>query len=86
MGDGDFCKEVLSEMDDRSKEGLQLTAKGMDVVSLAKRVCEGDTASLGELRSGGPEARNRGSTLGIFLACSQGVGGIQVQPLPAILG
>ena len=52
MGDGAFVSEVLSEMDDRGRENLRLTAHRMALSSLAEKVCQIHNISLGELRSG----------------------------------
>ena len=52
VGDGAFVSEVLSEMDDRERENLKLTAHRMALSSLAEKVCQIHTISLGELRSG----------------------------------
>jgi len=52
LGDSEFVERVLSEMDDLSKENLRVRDKGIDLSSLAKRVCKVDGVSVGELRSG----------------------------------
>ena len=52
VGDGAFVSEVLSEMDDRERENLKLTAHRMTLSSLAEKVCQIHNISLGELRSG----------------------------------
>ena len=52
VGDGAFVSEVLSEMDDRERENLRLTAHRMGLSSLAERVCQIHNISLGELGSG----------------------------------
>jgi chromosomal replication initiation ATPase DnaA len=52
LGDGEFVEQVLSEMDELSKENLRIRRKGIDLSSLAKKVCDVDGVSIGELRSG----------------------------------
>lgn len=52
LGDGEFVEHALSEMDDLGKENLRVAPRGMDLVCLAKRVCEVHGVWLGELRSG----------------------------------
>lgn len=52
LGDGEFVEHALSEMDDLGKGNLRVAPRGMDLVSLAKRVCEVHRVWLGELRSG----------------------------------
>ncbi len=39
-------------MDELSKENLRIRRKGIDLSSLAKKVCDVDGVSIGELRSG----------------------------------
>ena len=52
LGDGEFVEQVLSEMDEQSKENLRVRRKGIDLSLLAKKVCNVDGVSVGELRSG----------------------------------
>jgi putative transposase len=52
LGDGEFVEQVLSEMDEQSKENLRIRRKGIDLSLLAKKVCNVDGVSVGELRSG----------------------------------
>jgi REP element-mobilizing transposase RayT len=52
VGDGAFVSEVLSEMDDRERETLKLTAHRIALSRLAKKVCKIHHIGLGELRSG----------------------------------
>ena len=44
LGDGEFVEQVLSEMDEQSKQNLRIRRKGIDLSSLAKKVC--NTAGL----------------------------------------
>ena len=52
LGDGEFVEQVLSEMDEQSKENLRIRRNGIDLSSLAKKVCKIGDVSVGELRSG----------------------------------
>jgi len=52
LGDGEFVKTVLSEMDDLGKENFRLGTKRMDLRTLANKVCNVHDVLLGELRSG----------------------------------
>ncbi len=52
LGDGEFVEQVLSEMDEQSKENLRIRRNGIDLSLLAKKVCNVDGVSVGELRSG----------------------------------
>jgi putative transposase len=52
LGDGEFVEQVLSEMDELSKENLRIRRKGIDLSLLANKVCDVDGVSMGELRSG----------------------------------
>jgi len=52
LGVGEFVEQVLSEMDELSKENLRIRREGIDLSSLAKKVCDVDRVSVGELRSG----------------------------------
>ena len=52
LGDGEFVEQVLSEMDDLSKENLRVKRKVIDLCSLAKKLCDVDAISIGEFRSG----------------------------------
>jgi len=52
LGDGEFVEQVLSEMDELSKENLRVRRKRINLSMLAKKVCDVDNVSLGELRSG----------------------------------
>ena len=52
LGDGDFVKAVLTEMDDLEKENLRLGLKRKGLSSLAKRVCALHKVAVGEIRSG----------------------------------
>ena len=52
LGNGEFVEQVLSEMDEQSKQNLRLKGKGMALSLLAKKVCNIDGVSVGELRSG----------------------------------
>jgi hypothetical protein len=40
LGDGEFVQQKLSEMDALSKENLRVKRKGIDLSSLAKKVCD----------------------------------------------
>jgi len=53
LGDGEFVKAVLTEMDEREKDNLRVTDKAMDLPTLAQRVCEMHNVTPVELRSGG---------------------------------
>ena len=52
LGDGEFVKGVLSEIDEVGKENLRLAPKQMSVSTLTKRVCKVHNISIGELMSG----------------------------------
>lgn len=52
LGDGEFVEQVLSEMDEMSKENLRIRGKEINLSELAKKVCDVDGVSMGELRSG----------------------------------
>ena len=51
LGDGDFVQEVLSEMDDFTRENLRLPRPTKDLSSLAQKVCDNYKVNLEELRS-----------------------------------
>jgi REP element-mobilizing transposase RayT len=52
LGDGDFVKGILSEMDDFAKENLRLPRHPKDLTELAQKVCRVNQVTLEELRSG----------------------------------
>ena len=52
LGDNEFVQDVLSEMNDLSKENFRLKHKRMKLPSLAEKVCAVHQVSPGELRSG----------------------------------
>jgi chromosomal replication initiation ATPase DnaA len=52
LGGGEFVEQVLSEMAELGKENLRIRGKWIDLSSLAKKVCDVDGVSMGELRSG----------------------------------
>jgi hypothetical protein len=52
LGDGEFVKQIISEMDELGRENLRLDSYRVDLSHLAERVCEVHNVWLGELRSG----------------------------------
>jgi putative transposase len=52
LGDGEFVQQVLSEMDEQSKQNLRIGRKGIDLSALSKKVCNVEGVSVRELRSG----------------------------------
>ncbi|MCD6297779.1 MAG: hypothetical protein J7M30_11555 [Deltaproteobacteria bacterium] len=57
LGDGDFVKQVISGLDDLVKKNLRLSARRIDIKTLAEKVPEKYNVSIGELRSGAKEAQ-----------------------------
>lgn len=53
LGDGDFIKQVVSDLDDLVKKNLRLSGRRIDIEVLADKVSEKYDVSIGELRSGG---------------------------------
>ena len=52
LGDGEFVKSVLSEIDALGEENLRISPKKMEISSMAERVCKVHNISIPELRSG----------------------------------
>jgi hypothetical protein len=52
LGDSDFVRDVISDLDDRVKKNLRLSGQKMDIHALARLVCETHEISEGELCSG----------------------------------
>ena len=52
LGDGDFVKEVLADMDDIAKGNLRFPRPGKDLTVLGEKVCALNQVTLEELRSG----------------------------------
>jgi REP element-mobilizing transposase RayT len=52
LGDGEFVKTILSEIDDLGKESLRAATKKVDLPSLVAKVCEVHNVSPHELHSG----------------------------------
>ena len=53
LGDGDFVKEVVSDLDALVKKNLRLSGQRKDIAQLAEVVCKRYDVSAGELQSGG---------------------------------
>ena len=53
LANGDFVKQVISDLDDLGKENLRLSGQRIDIKALAEKVSERYNVSVGELRSGG---------------------------------
>lgn len=56
LGDGDFVKEVLADMDDITKGNLRFPPPVKDLTVLAEKVCVLNQVTLEELRSGSRRA------------------------------
>ena len=52
LGEGEFVKQVMSELDDFVKRNLRISGQRIDINSLAEKVCEKYDISPGELCSG----------------------------------
>jgi REP-associated tyrosine transposase len=53
LGDGDFVKLVISDLDDIVKKNLRLSGQRIDIKTLAERISKRYNVSIGELQSGG---------------------------------
>ncbi len=60
LGSGDFVQSLLSEVDEREREILRLLRKLTNLVSLGKRIIEGEGPSESDLKSGN---RNKGVSI-----------------------
>ena len=52
LGDGEFVRSVLSEMDELQKENLRVGPVPRSLFPLAEQMCEVHPVTLSELRSG----------------------------------
>ena len=52
LGDSEFVQEVTSGLDDMMKRNLRLSGRGLDLDTLAEKVCKNYDISAGEFRSG----------------------------------
>lgn len=52
LGNGDFVKQVISDLDDLAKKNLRLSGRRIDIQTLAQKICKKYDIAIGELRSG----------------------------------
>ena len=52
LGDAEFVQEVISGLDEQVKKNLRLSGQRINIDDLAKKVCEKNNISRGEMRSG----------------------------------